>query len=400
MKNHNASTDKGYTAKGFNYKKFLIIIVVLATIILSLHQYLLGSFYIAMEPWFMTHYNNFLIFRQSFYHLIDHQDLYQQSGFEYMDLYKYSPSFALFMGPIALLAVVPGLLAWNLVNSLVFFFGFWKLQFRNDKTKAIAFGFLFIEMITSLQNMQSNCLIAGLLLFAFFMMERRKVALAALFIVLTIFIKLFGIVALSLFLLYPQRWKALLYALVWAIIIAILPLLVVNPAHLILLYQNWLTLLVKDYAVPNSFSIYGWLNAWFNLGVSRSVVFVTGGILFIIPLIRRRLFSEVKFRLFFLASILLWVVLFNHKAESPTYIIACTGVSIWFFIQKLRVENLILLGLVFVFTVLSHTDLFPDHDFIDKYCLKAVPCILVWIKLLWDLMNPAYKTEAEVQVSG
>ena len=128
MKNLNASTDKGFPAKSFNYKKFLGIVVVLATIILSLQQYLLGSFYIAIEPWSMTHYNNFLIFRQSFYHLIDHQDMYQLSGFEYMDLYKYSPSFALFMGPIAILPVVPGLLAWNMVNALVFFFGFWKLH--------------------------------------------------------------------------------------------------------------------------------------------------------------------------------------------------------------------------------------------------------------------------------
>lgn len=366
--------------------------VIFITIVLTLHNYLLGTMQVPDEQWMTTHYNNFKIFRNSFFHLIQQQDLYGFYKSEHLDLFKYSPTFAFLMAPIAVLHEILGLLAWNLLNALIFFFGFWKLPFKTDRTKLLAFGFLIIEMITSLQNLQSNCLIAGLLLFAFFMMERKKVALAALFIVLTIFIKLFGIVALSLFLLYPNKGKAILYTIVWTLLLGILPLVVVPPSHLIVLYQSWFTLLINDHAVPNGLSVFGWLNTWFHIDNANFVIMAIGVIMLLIPLINYRFFTEEKFRLMFFAGVLLWIVIFNHKAESPTYIIACTGVAIWFFFREFKIENLILTGLVLIFTIFSPTDLFPPNGIVDSYCLKAVPCILVWMKLSYDMLRYSYTT--------
>jgi hypothetical protein len=119
-----------------------------------------------------------------------------------------------------------GLLFWNLINATVLFFAFWKVPFRSDKIRLLALGFILIEMITSLQNSQSNCLITGLILFGFLSMEKRRIWLASLLIVLSAFIKIFGLMAVFLFLLYPGKIKALLYTILWTALLAILPLVV------------------------------------------------------------------------------------------------------------------------------------------------------------------------------
>jgi hypothetical protein len=86
------------------------------------------------------------------------------------------------------------------------------------------------------------------------------------------------------------------------------------------------------------------------------------------------------------------MVIFNHKAESPTFIIATAGIFLWFFISRKSVTNLVLLMVAVVFTSLAATDLFPafvrDRIF-EPYVVKVVPCILVWVKILADfyMMN-------------
>ena len=122
---------------------------------------------------------------------------------------------------------------------------------------------------------------------------------------------------------------------------------------------------------------------------SKNIIVLIGAILFCIPLLNYRYYKELKFKLFYLSSLLIWVVVFNHKAESPTYIIAITGVAIWFFSQDRKIENTVLLVLAFIFTVLSPTDFFPRtlrDAYVGPYVLKAVPCILIWVKISYDLI--------------
>src|SRR5438128_8002394 len=88
-----------------------------------------------MNFWFYTHYNNFLIFRQSFDHLIHNMDLYSSQVPEHYDFYKYSPTFATLMAPFALLPVLPGLILWNLLNALALFFAINSLPIKNDNAK-------------------------------------------------------------------------------------------------------------------------------------------------------------------------------------------------------------------------------------------------------------------------
>lgn len=45
-----------------------------------------------------THYNNYIIFKNSFEHLSSNKDIYKSYPEEHWDLYKYSPTFSFAMG--------------------------------------------------------------------------------------------------------------------------------------------------------------------------------------------------------------------------------------------------------------------------------------------------------------
>ena len=343
--------------------------------------------FIPGEPAY-THYNNYVIFKQSFFHLIENKNLYELYPAEHFDYYKYSPTFSLFMAPLANLPDSVGLFLWNLLNVLVLYFALRRLPLSSNKTHLLMLGFVFLELLTSTQNSQSNALIAGLIIFAFTSLERKQIALASLFIVLTVFIKIFGLVAFALFMFYPNKLRAAVYTIGWTVLLAAFPLLVISVSQLSFLYQSWLHLLQNDHSASIGFSVAGWLFTWFHIDAKNATVLI-GALVFCLPFLKWKYYNDVQFKLFFLSSILLWIVIFNHKAESATFIIAVTGIAIWFFSQKRTLLNTILFGAAFIFTILSPTDLFPRsirESFVIPYVLKAVPCILIWFKIMYDLL--------------
>ncbi len=363
---------------------------VFIAIIASVQLYLLGDNNFAPDPDLVyTHYNNYVIFKQSYFHLITHQDIYQLYPDEHWDLYKYSPSFSLFFGLFAYLPDVLGISLWNLLNSLVFFFSIWFLPNLSQRQKGFMLLFVFVEMLTSLQNTQSNGLMAGLAIFAFGFLERKQIVWASLMIVLSIYIKIFGLVAFAIFLFSPQKLKGIGWALFWGVLLFILPIVFLGKASLLDQYECWWYLLDQDYSLSHGYSVMGWLESWFKISVNKLYVILGGIVLFLLPLTQFNKYKSFHFRLLTLASVLLWVVIFNHKAESPTFIIALAGVALWYFSSPPNNLNTRLLLLAFIFTSLTVTDLFPRNikfDFFNPYVIKAVPSILIWFKLvLWDM---------------
>jgi hypothetical protein len=334
----------------------------------------------------VSFYNNYLIFKQSFFSLIENLNLYGQHRPIHVDYFKYSPTFALFFGLFAFIPTAIGLYIWNIFNAFVFY-TIWKMKFPLVKNKFWIWAFLIIEFITNIQSSQSNGIMAGLIILAYLLLEKKNVALATLMIVLSVYIKLFGLVAFALLLFYPDKVKAALYTALWFVLLFALPLIVVSPVELIQQYQNWFHLLVIDVARDYSPSVMGWLNTWFQWFPSAKLLTIIGVILFLIPFTQIKKYDQPVFKQLILASILIWVVIFNHKAESPTFIIAVTGVAIWFFSQKRNPLHWTLLFLTLIFTQLSPTDLFPAalrNGFFIPYAIKVIPVILVWFKILYD----------------
>lgn len=373
----------------FAKEQVLLTAYVLITLLASLQQYLLADQPVGDSQLAYPKYNNYVIFKNAFFHLLANKNLYALHLNEQWDLFKYSPTFALFMGLFALLPDWLGLMLWNLLNTLIVFFGIRHLPFLGEESKVKIRWFILIELLTATQNSQSNSLILGLFIWSFINLERGKLVWATLLLLLSVFIKLFGIVGFILFLLYPRKPAAVFYTILWTVLLVTLPLMAVSHQQLFGQYQNWLVMLQNDHSNSIGLSVMGWLNTWFSLDPPKVVVVVIGGVLLLLPLLRTTQYDYYLYRLLVLSSILLWVIIFNHKAESATFIIAVGGISFWYFSQLPTLPNRILVLLAFVFTSLSPTDVFPTalrELLVYPYVLKAVFCIFIWGKITINLL--------------
>jgi hypothetical protein len=343
-----------------------------------------------------TKYNNYLIFKSSFYHLKEGKDLYVLYPQEHWDFYKYTPTFSVFFGALAATPDWVGLNVWNLLNALLLLIAIYYLPFFSDYKKGLMLAICLIELMTSMQNEQSNGLMAGLIILAVGLLEKNKYLWATLCMVFSIYIKLFGIIGFALFLLYPKKLKLALYSLAWTVVLFVTPLIFISWQQYAGLMQSYLSLLSHDHAASCGYSVMGWLSSWFGYVGSKNVVVLIGAIVLMIPFCKVKNYTSEAFRMLMLASVLVWVVIFNHKAESPTFVIAIAGVALWFVSGKKNAVNIVLFSYAFIFTSLSPTDIFPRfirEELVKPYCLKAVGCIFIWGKIIYDLL--AYKTEVK-----
>lgn len=373
-----------------NRFQFLLLFgIFVVSIIISAQAYYQGGKKFNDDGPIYTSYNNYVIFTSAPKHLSEGSNLYKSYPEEHWDLFKYSPVFALFMNGFAVLPDLPGLTLWNLLNILVIGLALHRV-IKLSGWKILLFILLFIpELVATTQNSQSNALIAGLIVLAFTSLEKKNIALGSLFIVSTFFIKIFGIIALLLFLLYPQKLKAAAWTFLWIIVFTFLPLISTPFSVLMDQYNNWWELLRNDHAGSIGISVAGWLYSWFGLN-QKNLVLLAGAILLLLPFLSIKAYKDHSFRMLLLASILIWIVIFNHKAESPTFIIAITGIVIWYFMKPASAFDTFLVMIALVFTSFITTDLFPPEFrlyYVKAYAIKAVPCILIWLKISYELLT-------------
>lgn len=338
-----------------------------------------------------SRYNNYLIFKYSFTNLNNGVNMYIHHPEQHYDLYKYSPSFAVLFAPFGMLNDTAGLILWNLLNALPLFLAVFLIPWKDDKKKIFVLWFILIELMTNMQNSQSNGLVAALLIGAFASFERHNNMLAALFIVLSVYIKVFGLLLAVMFMVYEKRQQFMMWFAAWGIVIFLLPLLFTSPQGYMMQLKGWMELLQNDHSISDGISVFGMLHSWFGLMHLKGAVLIIGLLLLLIPILFIRQFISFEFRLWYFASLLIWLVIFNHRAESPTYIIAAAGAALWYFQKEkpTRLESAMMM-LLFVLTILSPTDLFPRYlrnEFIVPYSLKALPCIMVYFKIFGDMIR-------------
>lgn len=355
-------------------------------LIATVHRLLLGA----------GSFNNYSIFRASFYNLWQGNDLYIAHPEQYNDLYKYSPTFALLMAPFYAMPKGLGLFVFNFLNALL---PFWALNRLNISSKAKSFILIFIaiELLSSIQNAQSNGIMVGLMLAAFGSFERKEMVWAALFVCLGFYLKVFGAAVGIFFLFHDKKLKFLIACAVIGIFLGIIPAAITGMDGLIFQYKSWLHLLAVDPTVDRDYSIMTLTQTWFHFTAKDVWYLIPGMVLLLLPLVRVREWKNFAFRLFYLAIILVWVVIFNHKAESPTYVIAVFGVGLWGILEERKWLRIFMLTFVYIFTILSPTDLFPPYvrqEIWQAYSLKALPCIVLWGLMTWEIMRTkVWKTE-------
>ena len=353
------------------------------------------SFITAGKQIFINSYNNYLIFKYTFVHALSHANLYLPAP-EYFDVNHYGPFFALLIAPFAMMPDWMGMIAWQLSNTLFLFWAITKLPIRENQ-KMIILWLCTNELITSILSFQFNPSIAAIIVLSFVCIENKRDFWAAFFIMLGTFVKLYGIVGLAFFFFSKQKIRFIGSLAFWALVFFIAPMLVFSPEYILQSYHDWYIALVDKNEINTSLSgstdisVMGMARRIFiDPTIPNTPFILVSMTIFGLIYLRIKEYQHLAFRLLFLSAILLFTVLFSSGSESPTYIIAFVGVSIWFVLQPQPYKTSTILLLLFALTLtsISPTDLFPKFirdNFIRQYSLKGLPCLFILL-VIWNAL--------------
>jgi hypothetical protein len=349
--------------------------------------------------------NNYLIYKGVFSHCIAQTPIYIEYPLEYEFTNHYGPVFSLIIAPFALMPDVMGCFLWTILNALILFYAIRKLPFSTTKQNLVL-SIGLIEMMTASHNLQFNTMLTGWIVLSYIFVKEEKDIWATLLVVAGFYVKLYGIVGIVFWLFSKHKIKYIGYFIWWFAVLFCLPMLLSSPSYIQQSYWDWFdTLVIKNKknsnAIANNFmqdiSVMGMIRRIFNIQQLKNFyITVPAALMYVLPFLRWKQFKYEAFQLSYLALALIGVVIFSTSAESATYVIAMLGVAIWFTLQKEnnKIAQVILI-FALIFTSLSPTDLFPEYvrnNFIRPYSLKALPCFLVWLLLVYQLIKKDFST--------
>ncbi len=355
----------------------------------------------------MSKHNNYLIFKGVFWHTVGQLPLYAPYPEEYFDTNHYGPLFSLIIAPFALIPGWWGLLFWQIALSASLYGAIRNLPMPQRK-RIFLYWFCAHELLTALFMSQFNVAIAAIIVATYYCIEREKDFWAACLIMLGTFVKLYGIVGLAFFFFSKHKMRFVLSLCFWAGVMFAAPMLISSPEYILSQYAGWW----ESLTAKNAENIFSGGQNISLLGMIRKIsqcasysdlwVILAGLCLFGLPYLRISQYKHEAFRYALLASVLLFTVLFSTGSESSTYIIAFVGVGIWYITAPWKRSrwDVVLMVFAFVLTSMSPSDLFPAflrREFVQPYALKALPCVLIWLKLCYEMCTKDYQPQSTVQ---
>lgn len=350
------------------------------------------------------HNNNFEIFRTAWGNLLAGRDLYGANP-SHHDFFKYSPTFALLFGPFAVVPFTLGMLMWNAANAAALYWGLGRVL--EPRPALAARAIVFLDTVGSMQNAQSNALAAGLMILAFGLLYARQEMRAAVAIAIGAAIKIFPLAAAVFAIFRPYRVPR--FAMIGAGVATasiLAPLLVLSPTELLEQYRSWGAISSAD-ASLRGYSVMEQIHLWTGANWPNWPVQLVGLGVLMAPLARISRWGVERFRLLVLASLLMFCVLFNHKAESPTFVVGAAGVAIWLVTAQRDRLAWTAFAVFLVGTVLSASELMPEllqENFFEPYRFKTVPLLLIWIltqSALWtESSTPRQSASARPPTPG
>lgn len=351
-------------------------------------------------------YSNYITFSQAFWHTISSLPLYIYYPEEQRDLFLYGISFTTLISPFALLPRQVGMVLWCLANCGLLYWAIKKLDLKKWQF-AVVILISVNDVFTSVLSQQYSIGITAMIIFSYMLIEKEKDFWAALMIVLGTMTKLYGVVGLAFFLFSKHKIKLIIGLLFWTVIVFLLPMLYASPEYVIHSYKEWFDVLVyknglNQFSINQNISLLGMLHRITGALFSDLWIIVPGVILFALPYLRIRQYQNESFRFLFLSSALLFMVLFSTGTETYGYLTAMVAVGIWYVKTPTQTTtpglNLSLLIFCILLTSLSTTDLFPRFirmDYVKPYALKALPCTLIWLKIVWEQLTQNFACSSE-----
>ena len=237
-------------------------------------------------------------------------------------------------------------------------------------------------------NTQSNPAIAAMIILAFFYIRKGKDHWASFFIFLGFFIKLYTIVALPFFLFSKNKQKFIGYSLFWCGVFFVLPMVFSSVDFVLHSYVDWFERLrVKNagnlVSSMQDMGIGGFFRAVFDKQRLSNVYFIGAGLILLgLPYLRFDRYKNKSFQELLLVLLLIFPVIFSSSTESPTYIIAVSGIAIWAVrLMPFKPLPIFIFIITILLTILSSTDVFPSaikNTYFYPYKVKAIGATLVF----------------------
>ena len=353
-----------------------------------------------LKYWHERH-NNYLIFKYVYWHTIKGTSLYALSPTEFKDCNHYGPFFSMIIGPFAVLPDFIGMLLWLVVLTTMLYYAIRKLP-TTKRVQIFILWFAAHELLTALFMQQFNIATAAMIIATFTCVEKERDGWAAFWVVVGMFVKLYGVVGLIFFVFSRHKGKFLAYLLLWSAIVFAAPMLISSFDYQVSQYPEWLhALVVKNVSNSNlvgltNISLFGMVHRLTgDAGFSNLYLIIPGLILLVLPFMRVSQYKNADFRMAFLASVMLFVILFSTGSESSTYIVAIVGVVLWYAAVPWKRGKWCIALMVFVFllTCMSGSDIVPKFirkQYVQAYSLKALPCIIVWLRLIYEMCVKDY----------
>ena len=372
----------------------------------------------------MHNFNNFLIYKYTFWHALEQRSLYAPAPEDHFDVNLYGPIFSLIMAPFAVIpSLWVGVALWHLALGL---FLWWAIKESTLTTeqKVIVIWLTAHEMLNALGMSQFNVATAAMILLTYSSLYKGNNMWTAFWIVLGTLVKIYGIVGLAFFFFARNKTKLVAWLVIWTVILVALPMpffgidYIANQyiqhlgakgqGNLLSDFQNisLLGMIRKTgYAITAGLPAYyevfksagknpdvtnWWYSTWNDLWI-----IIPGMLYSVMPWLRFRQYTSHSFQLMCLALVLIIVNIFSTGSENSSYIISMLGVAIWYVAVPWKRNRLDLCLLIFCFilTSLSCTDLFPGdvrYYVIRPFALKALPVVIIWVKLVWEMCNRDY----------
>lgn len=364
-----------------------------------------GWLIMALIPWLSRWLRDafdldYSIFYHSFWHAWQQMPLYiiyPEDG----NYFLYGPLFTVLMAPLAVLPYQMGRLLWMLIITVVPFWSIRKTCFTRYQQVFILW-FVAAEAYLCTLDSESNSLILAILIFSFYLIDKEEDRWAALLIALGTTTKLFGIVGLAFLPFSRHKLKLIGWTAAWTAILLVLPMLVFGVDYIAQQYLAWYDVLVhknelNQFAAGQNVSLLGIVRKVSQCATYSDLwLMIPGMVLFALPYLRFRQYQHAAFRQTILASVLMFIILFATSSENYGYIIAMTGVAIWYTAApwKRSKWDVALMVLAFIFTSMSSSDLFYKplwREVIKPYSLKALPVTIIWLKLTYELCKRDYE---------
>ena len=362
---------------------------------LLLALYLASAALVTVQQAILGHSNNLSIFRSASLNLFAGRDLYAAHPEQHFDFYKYSPTFALLFAPLAYLPFALAFLCWSLLNALLLWYALDRLLPERPATVALAL--VYLEVLFAMQYGQSNALVAALLILAFVALEQGRQGRAAALVGVDAFIKIFPLAGVSLALFHPRRARFALLAAAALVGLALLPLAVVPPHELATQYRSWRATEAADALQGHrGYALMQYLYMWLGADWPNWPVQLAGTTLLLLPLaLGRRRWDDAAFRRLFLGTLLVYLVLFNHQSERATFVVAYTGIAIWYASAPTERLSTAVMALTLLVMVVHDVDIVPrwvKNEILIPYRIKGIPCLIAWLVMEWQLFVTARRS--------